>query len=116
MQVGQRLRGSAGAVAAVVGLLSGPLFIVVGLALAYTRIGWSSAIHGVLDGIAAAASGLTFATGLKLLPSGSARLGPLAVTLATVLCVGVLRWSMLPVVLCLAPISIGLALLQGRNA
>ena len=72
MQVGQRLRGSAGAVAAVVGLLFGPLFIVVGLALAYTRIGWSSAIHGALDGIAAAAFGLTFATGLKLLPSGSA--------------------------------------------
>ena len=36
--------------AAVVGLLSGPLVIVVGLALAYTKIGWSSAIHGVLDG------------------------------------------------------------------
>ena len=116
MQVGQRLRGSAGAVAAVVGLLSGPLFIVVGLALAYTRIGWSSAIHGVLDGIAAAAIGLTFATGLKLLPSGSARLGPLAVACATVLCVGVLRWPMIPVVLCLVPLSIGLALVQWRNA
>jgi chromate transporter len=116
VQVGQRLRGSAGAAAAAVGLLSGPLVIVVGLALAYTRIGWSSAIHGVLDGIAAAAIGLTFATGLKLLPSGSARLGPLAVTLATVLCVGVLRWPMLPVVLCLAPLSIGLALVQRRSA
>jgi chromate transport protein ChrA len=34
--VGQCLRGSAGAAAAVVGLLSGPLFIVVGLAIAYT--------------------------------------------------------------------------------
>ena len=116
VQVGQHLRGSAGAAAAVVGLLSGPLVIVVGLALAYTRIGWSSAIQGVLDDIAAAAIGLTFATGLRLLPSGSARLGPLAVTLATVLCVGVLRWPMLPVVLCLAPLSIGLALVQRRNA
>src|SRR5215470_12680610 len=116
VQVGQRLRGAAGAVAAVVGLLSGPLVIVLAFAVIYTRIGWSPAVHAVLDGIAAAAIGLTFATGLKLLPSGSARLGPLAVTLATVLCVGVLRWSMLPVVLCLAPISIGLALLQGRNA
>jgi len=116
VQVGQRLRGGAGAAAAVVGLLSGPLVIVLALAAAYTRIGWSPAVHAVLDGIAAAAIGLTFATGLKLLPSGSARLGPLAVTLATVLCVGVLRWPMLPVVLGLAPISIGLALVQGRNA
>ena len=116
VQVGQRLRGAAGAVAAVVGLLFGPLVIVLALAAAYSRIGWTPAVHAVLDGIAAAAIGLTFATGLKLLPSGSARLGPLAVTLATVLCVGVLRWPMLPVVLSLAPISIGLALVQGCNA
>ena len=75
VQVGQRLRGATGAVAAVVGLLSGPLVIVVALAVAYARIGWSPAAHAVLDGIAAAAIGLTFATGLKLLPSGSARLG-----------------------------------------
>jgi len=116
VQVGQRLRGGAGAGASVAGLLFGPLVIVVVLAAAYTRIGWSPAVHAVLDGIAAAAIGLTFATGLKLLPSGSTRLGPLAVTLATVLCVGMLRWPMLPVVLCLAPISIGLALVRRRNA
>ena len=116
VQVGQRLRGSAGAAAAAVGLLSGPLVIVVGLALAYTRIGLSPAVHGVLDGIAAAAIGLTFATDLKLLPSGPARFGPLAIAFATVLCVGVLRWPMLPVVLCLAPLSIGLALVQRRSA
>jgi hypothetical protein len=35
-----------------------------------------------------------------------------------VLCVGVLRWPMIPVVLCLAPVSIGLALVdrRGRHA
>ena len=114
VQVGQRLHGSAGAAAALVGLLSGPLVIVVALAAAYTRIGRSPAVHAVMDGIAAAAIGLTFATGLKLLPSGSTRVGPLAITLATVLCVGILRWPMLPVVLCLAPVSIGLALAQPR--
>jgi chromate transporter len=113
-QVGQRLRGGAGAVAALCGLLSGPLVIVVALAVAYTRIGQSPVVHGILDGIAAAAIGLTFATGLKLLPSGPAKAGPLAVTLATVLCVGILRWPMLPVVLCLAPVSISLALAQSR--
>jgi chromate transporter len=116
VQVGQRLHGSAGAVAAVVGLLSGPLVIGVALSVAYTSLGWNPAVHAVLDGIAAAAIGLTFATGLKLLPSGSAKLGPLAVALATVLCVGVLRWPMLPVVLCLAPVSIGLASVQRRSA
>jgi hypothetical protein len=32
-----------------------------------------------------------------------------------VLSVGVLRWPMLPVILCLAPFSIGLALVQRRR-
>jgi hypothetical protein len=39
----------------------------------------------------------------------------LTITLVTVLCVGVLRWPMLPVMLCLAPISVGLALAQPRS-
>ena len=74
----------------------------------------SATVHAVMDGIAAAAIGLTFATGLKLLPTGSMRVGPLAVTLATVLWVGILRWPMLPMVLSLAPVSIGLALTSPR--
>jgi len=116
VQVGQRLRGAAGAAAAVTGLLSGPLVIVLALAVSYTRIGWSQPLHAVLDGIAAAAIGLTFATGVQLLPGGRSRFIPLAVVLVTVLCVGVLRWPMVPVVLCLAPVSIGLAVVRGRHA
>ena len=99
-----------------VGVLVGPLVIVLGLAIGYTRIGWSPALHAVLDGVAAAAIGLTFATGLTLLRWRRAEIGPLTITLATVLCVGVLRWPMIPVVLCLAPLSIGLALLARRRA
>jgi len=114
--IGQRLGGSRGALVAVVALLSGPLAIVLALAIAYARVGWNPALHAVLDGIAAAAIGLTFATGLTLLRWRRAEIGPLTITLATVLCVGVLRWPMIPVVLCLAPISIGLALLARRRA
>ena len=116
--IGQRLGGSRGALVAVVALLSGPLAIVLALAIGYARVGWSPALHAVLDGIAAAAIGLTFATGLTLLRWRRAEIGPLTITLATVLCVGVLRWPMIPVVLCLAPVSIGLALVnrRGRHA
>jgi chromate transporter len=113
--IGQRLGGSSGALVAVVALLVGPLAIVLALAIGYARVGWNPALHTVLDGIAAAI-GLTFATGLTLLRWRRAEIGPLTITLATVLCVGVLRWPMIPVVLCLAPISIGLALLARRSA
>jgi chromate transporter len=112
VQIGQRLAGAAGAAAAVLALLVGPLVIVVGLAMVYERIGRNPVLQGTLDGVAAGAIGLTFATGLRLVEWRPANVGPLAVTLVTVLCVGVLRWPMVPVVLCLAPVSIGLALVQ----
>jgi len=109
------LRGGTGALAAVLGLLSGPLAIVLALAIGYTKIGQSATLHAVFDGVAAPAIGLTFATGLKLVQFRMASAGPLAITLATVLCVGVLRWPMIPVVLCLAPVSIGPALFERRG-
>ncbi len=115
VEVGQRLRGGAGALAAVVGLLSGPLVIVVALAAGFARIAGSGVAHAALDGVAAAAIGMTFATGLVLLPRGMAQIGQIVITLATAVTVGVLRWPMLPVVLCLAPLSIGLAALQQHS-
>ena len=115
VQVGQHLHGGSGALAAVLGLLSGPLAIILALAAGYTKVDQSVTLHAVLDGVTAAAIGLTFATGLKLVRFGRASAGPLAVTAATVLSVGVLRWPMIPVVLCLAPVSIGLALLDRRG-
>jgi chromate transporter len=118
VQVGQRLRGGPGATAAVLGLLSGPLAIVLALAVGYSSIGQGAVLQAVFDGVAAAAIGLTFATGLRLVPFNRVSAGPLGIALTTVLCVGVLRWPMIPVVLCLAPISIGLALIirGGRGA
>lgn len=115
VQVGHKLRGGLGAVAAVLGLLSGPFVIVLALAAGLARISQGGTLHAIFDGVAAAAIGLTFATGLRLVKFNRANASPLAITLTTVLCVGVLRWPMIPVVLCLAPISIGLALL-GRSA
>ena len=116
VQVGQRLRGGLGALTAVVGLLSGPLVIVVALAAGYARIAGSEVAHAVLDGVAAAAIGLTFATGLVLVPRGASQIGQILITIATVLSIGVLRWPMLPVILCLAPLSVGLALVQRRRS
>jgi chromate transporter len=98
----------------VFGLLSGPFVIVLALAAGLGRIGQNATLHAVLDGVAAAAIGLTFATGFQVIKFDRANAGPLAVTLTTMLCVGVLRWPMIPVVLCLAPVSIGLALIERR--
>jgi chromate transporter len=112
---GQKLRRGPGAVVAVLGLLAGPLAIVLLLAASYRRVAGIEVVHAVLDGVAAAAVGLLMASGLRLVQSGARTPAALAVTAATVLCVGVLRWPMVPVILALAPVSIGLARLQRRR-
>jgi len=69
----------------------------------------------MLDGVAAAVIGLTFATGLRSGVYGAP--GPVAwvIVAVTVLCIGVLRWPLIPVVLCLIPASVGLAWVQRRR-
>jgi chromate transporter len=116
VQVGQRLRGAAGAVTAAAGRLSGPLLIVLGLAAGWRRIEGIALFQAVLDGVGAAAVGLTFATGLKLLSRTRRRPLPPLTAVVTILAVGVMRWPMVPVVLVLAPIGIGFELLaQSRS-
>ena len=106
--IGQHLRGIAGAAVALFALLLGPFAIVLALAAAYAELA-GQILHDMLDGVAAAVIGLTFATGLRSIVQGTQ--GPTAfiVAAATVLCVGVLGWPMIPVVLCLGPLSILLA-------
>jgi chromate transporter len=109
---GQLLRRGPGAAVAVLGLLAGPLVVVLTLAVCYRRIAGNALLHAVLDGVAAAAIGMILATGLRLAQRTVVDRAALAIAAATVICVGVLRWPMLPVVLALAPLSIGLARLR----
>jgi len=113
--IGLRLHGPAGAAVALFGLLSGPFMIVLAIGTLYAGIGQHSIVHAMLDGVAAAVIGLTLATGLRSL--ARSKPGPLglAIAVATVAGVGVLRWPMLPVVATLVPVSIGLALAKARR-
>lgn len=113
--IGMRLHGIVGALCAFVALLAGPLAIVIALAAAYGGLGGQSLTHAVLDGVAAAAIGLTFATGIGSVVRGAPGLASYAIAGATVLCVGVLRWPILPVILGLAPLSIALILWRERR-
>jgi chromate transporter len=107
--IGQHLRGMPGAAVALFGLLAGPFVIVLGVAALYAGLVQHKIVHDMLDGVAAAVIGLTFATGLR----GAAHDTPGAVAwvvvAVTVLCIGVLDWPLIPVVLCLIPVSVALA-------
>ena len=109
VEIGQGLRRGAGAACALLGLLSGPFAIAVGLAALYAEIPHTAFLDALLDGVAAGAIGLTFATGLRIAHAAARRPHRVALLLATFLAVGILRWPMLPVLLLLAPLSIALA-------
>ena len=113
--IGQHLHGMAGSAVALFALLLGPFAIVLVLAAVYAELSGQKTLHDMLDGVAAAVVGLTFATGLRSVVHGAP--GPAAsiIAAATVLCVGVLRWPLVSVVLCLGPLSIGLAWRQLRR-
>jgi chromate transporter len=81
----------------------------------YAGVGQRPLLHSTLDGVAAVVVGLTFATGLGSVWRGSPGPLPLTMTAVTVLCVGILRWPLVPVVLVLAPLSIGLAFALPRR-
>jgi len=113
--IGQHLQGVAGASVALFGLLAGPFAIVLAVAGLYAGLTGQKTLHDMLDGVAAAVVGLTFATGLRSVVHGAPEPIAWGIAAVTVLCVGVLRWPLIPVVLCLAPLSIGLAWVQAMR-
>jgi chromate transporter len=109
--VGQRLRGPLGSLAAVGGLLALPVAIVIGLGSLYLQYGDNPVVEGALDGMTAAAAGLILSMAVKMatpLFRRDARV-PLALSVVTVLAVGVAGLPLLYVLLLLAPISIAIA-------
>ncbi|MFI5019889.1 MAG: chromate transporter [Dongiales bacterium] len=115
LYVGQRLRGGAGVAVAMLAFLLPPMVLIVVLAGIYDRIGDNPWVHQALGGMAAAAAGLTVSMGVKA-GQGLRRRPRLAIILiATFVTVGVLRWPMIPVVLCLAPLSVLLVWRDSAN-
>ena len=107
--IGQRLAGVPGALLGLVGLLLGPFFVVIGAAAVYDRIAGVAWLHDFLDGMAAAAIGLLLSVGLKAAQREAQRPALFVVALATFAAVGLLRWPLVPVVLCLVPLGVALA-------
>lgn len=69
IMLGARYFGLPGALVALAGMLTFPLLVVLGLALAYAGFADDAHVRGALRGMGAVAAGLIVATGLKLLPA-----------------------------------------------
>jgi chromate transporter len=115
LYIGQRLRGGIGAVVALLGMLLPPMLVVLALGMLYEQVAGILWLHRFIDGVAAAAIGLTIMVGIKASRRVERRLGPVAILLLLFVTVGVLRWPMVPVVICVTPASLLLAWLSPRR-
>jgi chromate transporter len=110
--IGQRLRGAAGAAAALAGLLSGPFVVVLAAAAAYRHLLGIPGFEAAMAGVASVAVGLLLRLGVVLARRVPWNPVPVAVMAATFVAVGVLNWPLVAVVLALAPVSIAAAWLR----
>jgi len=103
LMLGDRHFGLTGAMAALAGMVTLPLMLVLALAIIYTQYGHYDVVERALHSMGAVAAGLIMGTGFKLF--GTLRNNPLGLPVALVLIVltfiviALLRWPLLWVLL-----------------
>lgn len=113
--IGQRLRGTAGVVAAFVGLLLFPFFFILALLQVYHQLIVIPGVQNFLDGMAVTAIGLIMSVCFKSMRVAVTSIAPAAFIVIIVVTVGLLRWPLVPVALALAPVSVALAYRKVRQ-
>jgi chromate transporter len=107
--VGKRYQGLAGAIAAPLGLLAGPLIIVLLLAMLYDHFGSLPQAQSMLRGIAAVGCGLLFTMAWRMGMAIKDKAFFLPFTVLTVTAIAFLRWPMPSVMLAGLILSGGVA-------
>jgi chromate transporter len=108
IMLGGRYFGWRGAVAAVTGMLTLPLLMIILLALLYGSVSQDPAVQGALRGMGAVAAGLIAANGLKLIPGLKTNvLGRALCALLGLGCLVAVAWLRLP----LAAVLLGLGVI-----
>lgn len=114
--VGARYRGVAGSVAAVAGLLAGPIAIALVLALVYDHYGSLPAVQGMLRGIAAVGCGLLFATAIRMGMAVREKRFLLPFAVLVFVAIAILRWPLPAVMLGLLAVTAGIAYWRLQDA
>ena len=113
--VGQSLRGTIGAIAALGGMLAGPFLIVIGISLVYEKISNIAWVAATLNGVAAAALGLLIMIAIKGARQAARTSFGLPILLMATVSIGILHWPLMPVILVLTPISVIFARFAGQR-
>ncbi len=112
--VGSQLRGGAGGAVAVLGLVGPPFVVILILGALYARIGAYPMVREVMGGLIAVGVGMVLQLGVQLARNIRNLIHAL-IAGGIFVAVGVLHWPMIPVVLVLAPLSIGIEVFLSRK-
>lgn len=107
--VGNRLRGLAGATVAMTALLAIPFFVVLFVQAFYEEISDLAWANAAMDGVVAAAIGLILSTGWRTARRAVSNFSSFIVLVVTFVAIAVMQLPFIPVVVCMAPISVALA-------
>jgi chromate transporter len=107
--IGQRLRGTLGAVTALVGTLTAPFALILAAAMTYDVLLASPVIAVALVGVAAGATGMLLRMGIVSARAGLRGMASGVVMVATFVMVGVLQWPIMPVLAAIVPLSVAAA-------
>jgi chromate transporter len=106
LYMGNKLHGGLGAAVAVFGMVVPAFCIILGAGYAYRQLQHFPATHFILLGAAAVGVAATLVMGIKISAKLDRNWATILIALATFAAVGVLRFSMVPVVLVVVPLSI----------
>ena len=106
IMVGDRFFGARGAMVAMAGMLCFPLVVVLLLAWAYGQFAYIAWVQNALSGMASVAAGLIIAMGVKLAVGLGRRWPWLVISGATLLGLLLFRFSVIWVLIVIAPISV----------
>ena len=116
--IGAQLRGVPGVLAALAGLMLVPIVLILGVGTLYLKSqgvpGWGW-LGTALTGMGAVAIGLNIATGIKLARHNLRGVTAALVTLATTVCIGVLRVPLGEALAVIFPISLALSVWRGTR-
>jgi chromate transporter len=115
VMVGMRKGGRLGGVTSLLGMVLGPMIIVLLLGILYEYVGGAAPVQAALRGMSAVAAGLIFATAVKMgrtvfveaRSAWSRRVVMLVWCILAFVGVGLMHWPLALVVAVLAPLAVG---------
>jgi chromate transporter len=113
--IGSQMRGGIGGLVSAIGLVALPFAVILILGVLYTSYGGSPVVQAALAGVVAIGVAMVLQLGVQL-ARNIRRIVPAAIAAAIFVAVGVLNWPMIPVVIVLAPLSVGFELYFSAKA